>query len=136
MSSWYEPDSPPPPPTQSATFKQIIAMLAFGSLGSVFVIQAIGARPGQSLYTGGILIIFAFIFFAGLIVKNRVVEIIASALLVFGAGVLVMMTVNNGEWLWAVGAVFFLLCVVVINVKHMFIDQTHADDSTPRNPYS
>lgn len=111
-------------------------MLAFGSLGSVFVIQAIGARPGKSLYTGGILIVCAFIFFAGLIVKNRVVELIASGFLLFGSGVLAMMTVRTGEWLWAIGAVFFVLCVVVINLKHRFIDQSRLPDDTPRNPYS
>lgn len=135
MSSWYEPDTPPPPPTQSASFRQIIGMLAFGGLGSYFMVKAIGSRPGQSLYTGGILIIFAFVFFTGLIVKNRIVELITSGILLLGAGVLVAMTIGTREWIWGLGTVFFLTCVLVINAKYQFMDEAQQNNDHMRNPY-
>ena len=134
MSSWYQPETPPPPPAKSASLNQILAMLVFGGIGSYFVISAIRSRPGQSLAVGGILILCALIFFAGLISKNRVVELVASGILLIGSSLLVVITINTGQWIWALGAVFFLLCVAVIQLKHRFIDQ--AAPGVPRNPYS
>lgn len=134
MSSYFDPSSPPPPPSQSANLKQIVVMLAFGSLGSLFVINAIQSQPGNSLYIGAILIAFALIFFAGLISNNQVVELVASGILLVGAGGLVATTVNTREILWGVGAIFFVLCIVVIQMKHRFKDQSPPDGGL-RNPY-
>lgn len=135
MSSWYQPETPPPPPAKSASLNQILAMLVFGGIGSYFVITAIRSRPGQSLAVGGILILCALIFFAGLISKNRVVELVASGILLIGSSLLVAITINSGQWIWALGAVFFLLCVAVIQLKHRFIDQSQPPSDERRNPY-
>lgn len=123
MSSYFDPESPPPPPSQSASFRQIILMLAFGAMGSVFVISAIRSQPGNSLGVGAVLIMCAFIFFAGLISRRAIIETIASGLLLIGAGVLVAMTIQTRDWLWGLGAVFFALCIVVIQMKQRFKDQ-------------
>lgn len=136
MSSYFDPSAPPPPPSKSAGFKQILLMLAFGTLGSLFVINAIQSQPGNSLAIGGILIVFALLFFAGLISRNQVVELVASGALLLGAGVLVAMTVQSREFLWGIGAVFFVICVVVIQLKHKFVDQTTSADGEMKNPYS
>lgn len=133
MSSWYQPETPPPPPSTSASLKQILAMLAFGSLGSVWVIQAIKSQPGNSLGVGSVLILFSLIFFAGLISKNDIVELIACGALLLGAGGLLAITINTHRMLWGVGAFFFVLCIVVIQMKHRFIDKPTTD--IPRNPY-
>lgn len=133
--SYYDPESPPPPPSRSASFKQIIMMFGFGSMGSLFVIQAIRSQPGNSLYIGAILIAFALVFFAGLISRNQVVELIASGLLLLGASVLVVMTVQSRDVLWGVGAVFFVLCIVVIQMKHRFVDKSTTPDGEMKNPY-
>ena len=137
MSSYFDPDTPPPPPSKSASFKQIILMLGFGTLGSLFVINAIRSQPGNSLGVGAVLIAFALLFFAGLISRNQVIELIASGALLIGAGVLAVMTVQSREILWGVGTVFFILCVVVIQLKHRFIDQTMSSsaDGELKNPY-
>lgn len=111
-------------------------MLLFGSMGSLFVINAIQSQPGQSLRTGGILIVFAFFFFVGLISKNQIVELIACGALLLGAGGLAAITVLSRNVLWGVGMVFFLLCIVVIQQKHRFVDQTHRPDDEMKNPYS
>lgn len=136
MSNYYQPEKPLPPPTGSATLRQILGMFVFGSMGSIFVIRAIKSQEGNSLRVGSILIVCAFIFFAGLISKNDIVEMISSALLLLGSGILVAITINTHEWLWGLGAVFFALCVVVIQLKDRFIDQSHTPDDGPRNPYS
>lgn len=136
MSSYYDPQSTPPPPGQSASLKQIVVMLLFGTLGSLFVINAIRSQPGNSLYVGAILIGFALVFFAGLISSNRVVELAASGILLMGAAGLVAITVNTREILWGAGALFFLLCIVVIQLKHRFRDQSAPPDGGLRNPYS
>lgn len=136
MSSYFDPKSPPPPPAQSATLKQMVVMLLFGTLGSLFVMNAIKSQPGNSLYVGGVLIFFALVFFAGLISRNQVVELVASGMLLVGAAGLVVLTVQSREVLWGVGALFFALCVVVIQVKHRFADQTAPSEDGLRNPYS
>lgn len=136
MSSYFDPSAPPPPPSKSAGFKQILLMLAFGTLGSLFVVNAIQSQPGNSLAIGSILIVFALLFFAGLISRNQVVELVASGALLLGAGVLVAMTVQSREILWGVGAVFFVICVVVIQLKHKFVDQSTPADGEMKNPYS
>lgn len=136
MSSYFDPNSPPPPPTKSASFRQIILMLGFGTLGSLYVINAIRSQPGNSLGIGAVLIVFALIFFAGLISRNQVVELAASAALLLGATVQVVITIQSREVLWGIGAVFFVLCVVVIQMKHRFVDQTPAADGEMKNPYS
>lgn len=135
MSSYFDPSTPPPPPSKSASFKQIISMLVFGTMGSMFVIKAIQSQPGNSLGVGGVLIVFAMIFFAGLISRNQVVELVASGALLLGAGVLVAMTVQSREILWGFGALFFALCIVVIQLKHKFVDQTETKDGELKNPY-
>lgn len=135
MSSYYEPETPPPPPSSSASFKQIILMLAFGTLGSLFVINAIQSQPGNSLGVGAILIVFALLFFAGLISRNRVMELIASGALLLGACVLVVMTIQSRDVLWGVGAIFFVLCIVVIQLKHRFVDKPTTPDGELKNPY-
>lgn len=135
MSSYYDPNTPPPPPSKSASFKQIILMLAFGMIGSVFVINAIQSQPGNSLGVGAILIAFALLFFAGLISRNQIIELIASGALLLGAGVLVALTVQTREVLWGVGAVFFVLCIVVIQAKHRFVDKPTTPDGELKNPY-
>lgn len=136
MSTWYQPETPPPPPSNSASLKQILAMLAFGSLGSIWVIQAIKSQPGNSLGVGSILIVFALIFFVGLISKKFIVETVACGLLLLGAGGLIAITINTHRILWGVGAVFFLLCIVVIQLKYRFIDKPATTDNELRNPYS
>lgn len=110
-------------------------MLAFGSLGSVFVINAIQSQPGNSLGIGAILIAFALLFFAGLISRNRVMELIASGALLLGACVLVVLTIQSRDVLWGVGAVFFVLCIVVIQLKHRFVDKPTTPDGELKNPY-
>lgn len=136
MSSYYDPDSPPPPPTQSASFRQILFMLGFGTLGSLWVINAIRSQPGNSLGIGAVLILFALIFFAGLISRNRVIELGASAALILGAGVLAALAVQSRDVLWAVGAIFFVLCIVVIQLKGRFVDKSPTPDGEMKNPYS
>ena len=135
MSSYFDPTSTPPPPGQSASFRQIVVMFLFGTLGSLFVINAIRSQAGNSLYVGAILIAFALVFFAGLISNNRVVELAASGILLMGAGGLVATTINTRDLLWGAGALFFLLCIVVIQLKHRFRDQSPPDGGL-RNPYS
>lgn len=135
MTSYYDPKSPPPPPSRSASFKQILAMLGFGLIGSLFVVNAIQSQPGNSLGIGAVLIAFAMIFFAGLISRNRVVELIASGALLLGAGVLAALTVQTRDVLWGVGAIFFVLCIVVIQLKHRFVDQSTTPDGEMKNPY-
>lgn len=110
-------------------------MLAFGTMGSLFVINAIRSQPGNSLGVGAVLIAFALIFFAGLISRNQVVELIASGALLVGAGVLVAMTVQSRDVLWGIGAVFFALCIVVIQTKHRFVDQSTPANGELKNPY-
>ena len=136
MSSYFDPKSPPPPPAQSATLKQVVVMIAFGTFGSLFVMNAIKSQQGNSLYIGAVLIFFALVFFAGLISRNQVVELVASGILLVGAAGLVVLTVQSREVLWGAGALFFALCVVVIQVKYRFADQTTPPDDGPRNPYS
>jgi hypothetical protein len=136
MSSYFDPKSPPPPPAQSATLKQIVVMMLFGTLGSLFVMNAIQSQPGNSLYVGGVLIFFALVFFAGLISRNQVVELVASGILLLGAAGLVVLTAQSRDVLWGAGALFFLLCIVVIQVKHRFADQSAPRDGEMRNPYS
>lgn len=136
MSSYYDPQSPPPPPAKSATLKQMVVMMLFGTLGSLFVINAIKSQQGNSLYIGVVLIVFALIFFAGLISGNQMVEWIASGLLLLGAGGLIALTVQTRDPLWGAGAAFFVLCIVVIQLKHRFKDQTTPPDGGLRNPYS
>lgn len=134
--SYYDPESPPPPPSTSANFKQIIMMFGFGTLGSLWVINAIRSQPGNSLGVGAVLIVFALIFFAGLISRNQLVELAASGALVLGASVLVVMTIQSRDVLWGIGAVFFVLCVVVIQLKHRFVDQSSpTPDGEMKNPY-
>lgn len=135
MSSYYDPQSPPPPPAKSASFKQIILMLAFGTMGSMFVINAIQSQPGNSLGVGAVLIVSAFIFFAGLISRNQVIELIASGFLLIGAGVLVAMTIQSRDVLWGFGALFFVLCIVVIQMKHKFVDRAKVPEGELKNPY-
>lgn len=135
MSSYYDPQSPPPPPSKSASFKQIIMMLVFGTIGSLFVINAIQSQPGNSLGVGAILIAFALLFFAGLISRNQIIELVASGALLLGAGVLVAMTVQSRDVLWGVGAIFFVLCIVVIQMKHRFVDKSPTADGEMKNPY-
>lgn len=135
MSSYFDPNSPPPPPSKSASFTQIILMLAFGTMGSLFVINAIRSQPGNSLGVGAVLIAFALIFFAGLISRNQVVELLASGALLLGAGVLVALTVQSRDVLWGVGAVFFVLCIAVIQLKHRFVDKSTVPDDELKNPY-
>lgn len=135
MSSYYDPESPPPPPSKSASFKQIILMFAFGTLGSLFVINAIQSQPGNSLGVGVILIVFALLFFAALISRNQIVELVVSGALLLGAGVLVAMTVQTRDVLWGVGAIFFVLCIVVIQLKHRFVDQSTPANGEMKNPY-
>lgn len=110
-------------------------MLGFGTLGSVFVVNAIQSQPGNSLYVGLVLIAFALIFFAGLISRNQVVEMVSSGALLLGAGVLVAMTVQSRDVLWGIGAVFFVLCIVVIQLKHKFVDQSPPQNGEMKNPY-
>ena len=110
-------------------------MLAFATLGSLFVIKAIQSQPGNSLGVGGVMIVFALIFFAGLISRNQVVELVASGALLIGAGVLVAMTIQTRGVLWGIGAVFFVLCIVVIQMKHTFVDKTELPDGEMKNPY-
>ena len=133
--SYYDPESPPPPPTSSASFKQIILMFGFGTMGSIFVINAIRSQPGNSLGVGAVLIAFALVFFAGLISRNQIVELIASAVLLLGATVLVVMTVQSRDVLWGTGAVFFVLCIVVIQLKHRFVDRSAPPNGELKNPY-
>lgn len=133
--SYYDPDSPPPPPTESASFKQIIMMFGFGTLGSIWVIRAIQSQPGNALGIGAVLIMFALIFFAGLISRNQIVELVASGALVLGASILVVMTIMSRDVLWGVGAVFFVLCIVVIQMKHRFVDKSPTPDGEMKNPY-
>lgn len=133
--SYYDPDSPPPPPSSSANFKQILMMLAFGTMGSLFVINAIRSQPGNSLGVGAVLIAFALIFFAGLISRNQVVELLASGALLLGTGVLVVITVQTREVLWGSGAIFFVLCIVVIQMKHRFVDKSPPSNGEMKNPY-
>ena len=135
MSSYFDPNTPPPPPAKSASFKQILLMLGFGSMGSLFVINAIRSQPGNSLGIGAVLIAFALLFFAGLISRIRIVELIASGALLVGAGVLVALTVQSRDVLWGLGAVFFVLCIVVIQTKHRFVDKTETPDGELKNPY-
>lgn len=135
MSSYYDPQSPPPPPAKSASFRQIIVMLLFGTMGSLFVINAIQSQQGNSLYVGTILIVFALIFFAGLISRSQVMELIACGVLLVGAGVLVAMTIQSRDVLWGFGAVFFVLCIVVIQMKHRFVDRTETPAGELKNPY-
>lgn len=135
MSSYFDPQSPPPPPAKSASFKQIILMLAFGTVGSLFVINAIRSQPGNSLGVGAVLIAFSLIFFAGLISRKRVVELLASGALLLGSGLLVAITVQSRDALWGVGAVFFVLCIVVIQTKHRFVDTSETPDGELKNPY-
>lgn len=136
MSSYFDPQSPPPPPAQSATLKQIVVMLLFGTLGSLFVMNAIQSQQGNSLYIGGVLIFFALVFFAGLISRNQLVELVASGILLVGAAGLVVLAVQSREVLWGAGALFFALCVVVIQTKHRFADRTLPPDGGLRNPYT
>ncbi len=110
-------------------------MLAFGTMGSLFVINAIRSQPGNSLGVGAILIAFALLFFAGLISRNQVIELIVSGALLLGAGVLVAITVQTRDVLWGAGAVFFVLCIVVIQVKHRFVDKPSTPDGEMKNPY-
>lgn len=135
MSSYFDPNTPPPPPAKSASFKQILLMLGFGSMGSLFVINAIRSQPGNSLGIGAVLIAFALLFFAGLISRIRIVELIASGALLVGAGVLAALTVQSRDVLWGLGAVFFVLCIVVIQTKHRFVDKTETPDGELKNPY-
>ncbi len=136
MSSYFDPKSPPPPPAQSATLKQIVVMMLFGTLGSLFVMNAIQSQQGNSLYIGGVLIFFALVFFAGLISRNQVVETVASGILLLGASGLVVLTVQTWDVLWGIGALFFVLCTAVIQLKHRFVDQSSPPDGEMRNPYS
>lgn len=136
MSSYFDPETPPPPPAKSASFKQIILMLAFGMIGSLFVVNAIQSQPGNSLGIGAVLIVCALIFFAGLISRSQVMELIASGVLLLGAGVLVALTVQTRDVLWGVGAFFFVLCIVVIQLKHKFVDQSTHKNGEMKNPYS
>lgn len=136
MSTYFDPDSQPTPPTRSASFKQIIAMFLFGSMGSLFVVNAIKSQAGNSLRTGTILIVFALVFFAGLISKNSVVELISSGILLVGAGGLVALTINTREILWGVGAIFFVLCIAVIQLKNRFVDKPDLPTNGLRNPSS
>lgn len=136
MSSYFDPNSPPPPPAQGATLKQVVVMLLFGIMGSLFVMNAIRSQPGNSLYVGVIMIVFAMVFFAGLISSSQVVELVASGILLLGAGGLLAFAINTREILWGVGALFFLLCIVVIQLKHRFRDQSPPPDGGLRNPYS
>lgn len=110
-------------------------MLAFGTMGSLFVINAIRSQPGNSLGVGAILIAFALLFFAGLISRNQVIELIVSGALLLGAGVLVAITVQTRDVLWGAGAVFFVLCIVVIQMKHRFVDKPELPDGEMKNPY-
>ncbi len=110
-------------------------MFAFGTLGSLFVINAIQSQPGNSLGVGGVLIVCAFIFFAGLISRNQFIELFASGFLLIGAGVLVAMTIQSRDALWGFGALFFVLCIVVIQLKHRFVDNTQTPDGELKNPY-
>lgn len=110
-------------------------MLGFGTMGSLFVINAIRSQPGNSLGVGAVLIAFALIFFAGLISRNQVIELIASGALLLGAGALVAITVQSRDVLWGVGAIFFVLCIVVIQMKHRFVDHTTPRDGEMKNPY-
>lgn len=135
MSSYFDPNTPPPPPAKSASFKQILLMLGFGSMGSLFVINAIRSQPGNSLGIGAVLIAFALLFFAGLISRIRIVELVASGALLVGAGVLAALTVQSRDVLWGLGAVFFVLCIVVIQTKHRFVDKTETPDGELKNPY-
>jgi hypothetical protein len=135
MSSYFDPKSTPPPPGQSASLKQIVVMLIFGTLGSLFVVNAIRSQAGNSLYVGVVLIAFALVFFAGLISTNQVVELVASGILLLGAAGLVAITINTREILWGAGALFFLLCIVVIQLKNRFRDQPPPEGGL-RNPYS
>lgn len=136
MSTYFDSENPPPPPSKSASFKQIIVMLAFGMFGSVFVIQAVQSQPGNSLYVGMVMIFFALVFFAGLISGREIVELVASGILLLGAGGLAAVAFNTRDLLWAAGAVFFVLCIVVIQLKHRFKDQSDLPDGELRNPYS
>lgn len=110
-------------------------MFLFGTLGSLFVINAIQSQPGNSLGVGGVLIVSAFIFFAGLISRNQVVELIASGYLLIGTGVLVALTIQSRDPLWGFGALFFVLCIVVIQMKHKFVDKTEIPEGELKNPY-
>lgn len=136
MSSYFDSENPPPPPANTASLKQVVIMLAFAMFGSVFVIKAVQSQPGNSLYIGVVLIAFALIFFAGLISSKEIVEIIASGVLLLGAGGLAALAFNTRDILWAAGAVFFVLCIVVIQMKHRFKDQSTPPDGGLRNPYS
>ena len=136
MSSYYDSENPPPPPAKSASFKQIVVMLLFGMFGSIFVIKAVQSQPGNSLYVGAIMIAFALVFFAGLISGKEIVELIASGILLLGAGGLAATAFNTQDILWVSGAVFFILCIVVIQLKNRFKDQSNPPDGELRNPYS
>lgn len=136
MSSYFDPQKPPPPPAKSATLKQMLAMLVFGTMGSLYVVNAIQSQPGRSLGIGAVLIVCAFVFFAGLISRNQFIELFASAILLLGAGVQVAMVIQTHRILWGVGALFFTLCVVLIHLKHRFIDQNRFPDGELKNPYS
>lgn len=112
-------------------------MLLFGTFGSLFVVQAVQSQPGNSLYIGAVLIAFALIFFAGLISGKDVVELIASGMLLLGAGGLAAIAINTRDLLWVAGAVFFVMCIVVIQLKNRFKDQSQPPpDGGLRNPYS
>lgn len=137
MSSYYDPAHPPTPPTRSATIRQIVAMLLFGGLGSTFVIRAIRYWPEQALYTGTVLIVFAFMFAIGMISKSRTVELISCGVLAFGLGLLGLIYVRERDWLWLFGFVFFAMCIVVILLKPRYIDASARDADAPlRNPYA
>lgn len=130
------PDTPPlPPPSQSASLKQILVMFGFASLGSLFVINAIRAYPGNALWAGMGLAIFGMIFFAGMISKARPVELFACAMLTIGAGGLIAIYSRDHKPIWLFGFLFFVLCVLVILSKHRFIDQPTEAGDRPRNPY-
>lgn len=136
MSSYFDSENPPPPPSSSASLKQVIVMMFFGLFGSMFVINAVQSQPGNSLYIGAVLIAFALVFFAGLISSSEIVELIASGILLVGAGGLAVVTFNTRDFLWAAGTIFFVMCIVVIQLKHRFKDQSTPPDGGLRNPYS
>lgn len=136
MSSYYDSENPPPPPAKSASFKQIVVMLLFGTFGSMFVVKAVQSQPGNSLYVGSMMIAFALVFFAGLISGKEIVELIASGILLLGAGGLAAIAFNTRDILWVSGTVFFILCIVVIQLKNRFKDQSDPPEGELRNPYS
>lgn len=110
-------------------------MFSFGTVGSLFVINAIQSQPGNSLGIGVILIVLALLFFAALISRKQIIELIVSGVLFLGVGVLVAMTVQTRDVLWGVGAIFFVMCIVVIQMKHRFVDKSVPPDGEMKNPY-